>query len=200
VTTPIELDTERLRLRRWRDADRAPFAAMSVDPEVMEFFASLLTRAESDALIDEWQAELATRGWSHWAVELRESERFIGFIGLSVPRWPLPFSPCVEIGWRLARPYWGQGLASEGARAALRVGFERIGLPEIVSFTAVVNVRSRAVMERIGLRDANQDFDHPGVPEGHPVRRHCLYRLTRSEWARNREAAFGTAAPERVSR
>jgi RimJ/RimL family protein N-acetyltransferase len=182
MATVIELQTQRLRLRQWRDADREPFAAMNADPAVMEFFPALQTRAASDASIDAWQAQFAVQGWSNWAAELLDTGRFIGFVGLSVPRRVLPCSPCVEIGWRLARPFWGQGLASEAARGALRVGFEQLALPEIVSFTALGNLRSRAVMERIGMRNARQDFEHPGVPEGHALRLHCLYRITRSQW------------------
>lgn len=179
----IELDTERLRLRAWRDADREPFAALNADPAVMEYFPALLDRAASDAGIDIWRQQFAERGWSNWAVEVKATGAFIGFIGLSIPRRPLPCSPCVEVGWRLARSAWGRGYASEGARASLRCGFERLGLAEIVSFTAIDNRRSRAVMERIGMRDAHQDFEHPGVPEGHPLRLHCLYRLSRDDWA-----------------
>ncbi len=184
----IEFETPRLRMRQWRDADREPFAAMNADPAVMEFFPSPQSRAASDASIDAWQSQFAANGWSNWAAELIESGQFIGFVGLSVPRRVLPFSPCVEIGWRLARPYWGQGLASEAARRALRIGFENLGLTEIVSFTAVGNQRSRAVMERIGMRNANQDFEHPGVPEGHPLRLHCLYRVSRSQWSQNTDS------------
>ena len=178
----IEFDTPRLRLRQWRAEDSAPFAAMNADPAVMGFFPSLQSREASDASIEAWQAQFATQGWSNWAVEVLESGQFIGFIGLSVPRRALPFSPCVEIGWRLARAHWGQGYATEGARAALRVGFERIGLAEIVSYTAAGNLKSRAVMERIGMRNANQDFEYPGIPQGHALRLHCLYRLSRDEW------------------
>jgi len=181
----IEIDTPRLRLRRWRDEDREPFAELNADPAVMAFFASPLGRASSDASIDAWREQFATRGWSNWAVDELSTGRFIGFVGLSVPRRVLPFSPCVEIGWRLARASWGKGFAAEGARAALRVGFERFGLAEIVSFTSVQNVRSRAVMERIGMQDADQDFEYPGVPEGHPLRLHCLYRIGREQWEGN---------------
>ena len=181
---PVELETPRLRLRQWRDTDRAPFAALNADPEVMEFFPAPIDRAASDASIDRWQEQFAQHGWSNWAVELTDSGCFIGFVGLSVPRRVLPFSPCVEIGWRLARAFWGQGYATEAARAALRFGFDQLDLSEIVSFTAVGNARSRAVMERIGMRDAREDFEHPGVPEGHALRRHCLYRLGRQEWTR----------------
>lgn len=182
MPVPIELRTQRLLLRRWRESDREPFAAMNADPQVMEFFPATQSRSVSDASIDSWQKQLAERGWSNWAVELLASAQFIGFIGLSVPKRLLPFSPCVEIGWRLAAEHWGQGFATEGARAALQAGFERLGLQEIVSFTSVLNVRSQAVMQRIGMSNAYQDFEHPGVPEGHPLRPHCLYRMTRRQW------------------
>ena len=181
--TPIEFETSRLRLRVWRDADREAFAALNADPRVMEFFPSVLDRATSDAGIDVWRAQFAEQGWSNWAVEVKDGAPCIGFVGLSIPRRVLPFSPCVEIGWRIAHAHWGHGYATEAARGALAIGFERLGLDEIVSFTTLTNARSRAVMERIGMRDAHEDFEHPGVPEGHALRPHCLYRLTRSVWA-----------------
>src|SRR5512137_2266884 len=143
VTTPIEFVTPRLRSRQWCDADREPFAALNADPAVMEFFPALIGREASDASIDAWQSQLRTRGWSNWAVEVRATSAFIGFVGLSVPRRVLPFSPCVEIGWRLARAHWGQGFATEAARGALRVAFDQLALPEIVSFTTLLNLRSR---------------------------------------------------------
>jgi len=186
VAQVIEFETARLRMRQWRESDREPFAAMNADPVVMEFFASVQGRAASDASINVWQSQFAAQGWSNWAAESIESGRFIGFVGLTVPRRTLPFSPCVEIGWRLARPWWGQGLATEAAREALRIGFERLALEEVVSFTAVGNQRSRAVMERIGMRNANRDFEHPGIPEGHALRLHCLYRVSRSQWSQKR--------------
>jgi RimJ/RimL family protein N-acetyltransferase len=186
----IELETARLKMRQWRDSDRAPFAAMNEDPMVMEFFAAPSPPAASDASIDAWQAQFAAQGWSNWALELRESGEFIGFTGLSVPRRTFSFSPCVEIGWRLARKFWGKGYATEAARAALQVAFERLALPEVVSFTAVGNLRSRAVMERIGMRNTNQDFDYPSIAEGHPLRLHCLYRITCAQWS---DSTRGTA-------
>ena len=182
----IEFDTPRLRLRAWREADRAPFAAMNADPAVMEFFPAVQSRETSDASVDLWQAQFAAQGWSNWAAELRETGRFIGFVGLTVPRRVLPCSPCVEVGWRLAREFWGRGLATEAARGALQIGFDRLDLQEIVSFTAIANRRSRAVMERLGMTNADQDFEHPGVPEGHALRLHCLYRLARVDWTRAR--------------
>jgi RimJ/RimL family protein N-acetyltransferase len=148
----------------------------------MEFFPATLTPEESNAAVSRWQAQIAERGWGLWAVEILSSQQFIGFIGLQVPVAPLPFAPCVEVGWRLAHEHWGKGYATEGARAALRVGFEQLQLAEIVSFTAVQNVRSRAVMERLRMQQSDTTFEHPGVPEGSPLRTHCLYRLTYEEW------------------
>jgi RimJ/RimL family protein N-acetyltransferase len=179
---PITYETARLRARTWTDADRAPFAALNADPDVMRYFPAPIARAASDASIDAWQAQLVERGWSNWAIEERASGTFIGFVGLSVPKRVLPCSPCVEIGWRLARAHWHRGYATEAALGALRVGFEQIGLDEIVSFTALGNRPSRAVMERLGMRDADENFEHPGVPEGHPLRMHCLYKLSRADW------------------
>jgi RimJ/RimL family protein N-acetyltransferase len=151
----------------------------------MEFFPAPIGREASDASIDAWQSQFAERGWSNWAAEVSESGEFIGFVGLTIPRRALPFSPCVEAGWRLARSHWGKGFATEAARGALRIGFERLGLFKIVSFTTIHNRRSRAVMERIGMHNANEDFEHPGVPEGSPLRLHCLYRLSREQWQAN---------------
>ncbi|MEO6854765.1 MAG: GNAT family N-acetyltransferase [Rhodoferax sp.] len=178
MAQPIRLETPRLLLRQWLPQDRAPFAALNADPQVMEFFPAVRTRAESDQMVDSCQALIAERGWGFWAAELKTSGQFIGFVGLHEPSALLPFSPCVEIGWRLAAPYWGQGLATEAAKAALQFGFDQVGLAEIVSFTAVANARSRAVMERLGMQ-ADGTFEHPQVPEGHALRLHCLYRLAR---------------------
>src|SRR5688572_8180938 len=133
----IEIEAPRLVLRQWRDSDREPYAALNADPVVMEFFPATQDRAASDAMVEAWSGQIDDRGWSNWAVELRATGQFIGFIGLTVPRRVLPFSPCVEIGWRLARAHWGQGYATEGACAALGAGFERFGLDEVVSFTAL---------------------------------------------------------------
>lgn len=182
ATRPIEFDTPRLAFRVWQDRHRAPFAAMNADPDVMRYFPALLSPEQTNAGIDVWLGQFHEQGWSNWAVERRDSGRFIGFIGLSVPRRPLPFSPCVEIGWRLERAAWGHGYATEGARACLRVGFEQLGLEEIVSFATLTNRPSIAVMNRIGLRHADADFEHPAMQAGHPLRRHCLYKITRSQW------------------
>jgi RimJ/RimL family protein N-acetyltransferase len=174
-----QLHTERLILRHWREADREPFARMNADPAVMEFFPACLARAESDALVDRIEADFRQYGFGPFAVELRTEGEFIGFTGLSVPGFEARFTPCVEIGWRLAPDYWGQGFATEAARAVVRYGFGTIGLDEVVSFTVPANVRSRSVMERLGMtHDPADDFDHPSLPEGHPLRRHVLYRLS----------------------
>jgi RimJ/RimL family protein N-acetyltransferase len=172
--------TERLLLRQWRDEDREPFAAMNADPEVMRHFPAPLTRAESDAFVDGVSGQLADHGWGLWALQDATTGTFLGFTGLAVPRFEAAFTPAVEVGWRLRRDAWGHGYASEAARAALAVGFGDLGLDEIVSFTSVGNVRSRAVMARIGMtHDPADDFDHPALAEGHPLRRHVLYRLRR---------------------
>lgn len=183
---PIELETPRLILRTWRESDREPFAAMNQDPRVMEHFPAIIPPERSNASVDAFIAGFAARGWSNWALERRDTGEFIGFTGLSIPRADLPFSPCVEVGWRLARAHWGFGFASEAARAALAAGFERIGLDEIVSMTARTNLRSQAVMRRIGLVDTGFGFDHPGVPEGHPVRPHVLFRIRAAQWRAGR--------------
>jgi RimJ/RimL family protein N-acetyltransferase len=156
------------------------FAALNADPKVMEYFPKLLDRDESDQLAARIRENFARRGFGLWAVEVPGVAEFIGFVGLSVPGFSAHFTPCVEIGWRLAHDHWGRGYATEAARASLQFGFEHHGLDEIVSFTAAVNRRSRAVMERIGMTHTPDDeFDHPTVPEGHTLRRHVLYRIRR---------------------
>ena len=182
----IELDTARLHLRQWREDDLRPFADLNADPEVMAHFPAPLEYPASNALALRCQALIAERGWGFWAAELKESGQFIGFVGLHTPIAELLFAPCVEVGWRLARAYWGRGLATEAACAALRVGFETLELQEIVSFTTLGNLRSRAVMERIGMHRTDEDFDHPAVPPGSPLRAHCLYRLNRDGWRKPR--------------
>jgi RimJ/RimL family protein N-acetyltransferase len=175
------LRTPRLVLRRWRCADREAFAALNADPRVMAHFPSTLTREESDASADRIERELAEQPFGLWAVEIPGVTAFAGFTGLHVPSFEAAFTPCVEIGWRLAFAHWGRGYATEAARAVLAYAWDPLGLAELVSFTAVDNARSRAVMDRIGMRhDPAADFDHPGLPEGHPLRRHVLYRVRRA--------------------
>ena len=170
-------------MRRWRPEDLGPFAALNADPDVMEHFPSMLSPEETAAAIGRVERHFESHGFGFWAVEVPGVEPFIGFIGLAVPAFETSFTPCIEIGWRLARSWWGQGLATEGARAALAYGFERLSLPEIVSFTVPGNVRSRRVMEKLGMR-YSEDFEHPRIEPGHPLRRHVLYRLSRAEWYR----------------
>jgi RimJ/RimL family protein N-acetyltransferase len=184
----IEFETDRLRLRQWIEADREPlFASLNSDPHVMEFLLSLLDRATSDAMFDRIQFRITEQGWGFWAVESKTDGQFIGFVGLNIPQYELPFAPCVEVGWRLAVDYWGKGYATEAAKGALAVGFNRLNFPEIVSFTATANHRSRAVMERLGMERDAATFDHPLLAIGHPLCEHYLYRLSRGKWQSDRE-------------
>lgn len=186
--------TERLLLRYWRRSDRAPFAALNADPRVREFFPGCLTRQKSDASVDEIEAHIDRHGFGLWAVEVPGVTAFAGFIGLSVPRFEAHFTPCVEIGWRLSADCWGHGYATEGARACLEYGFNQLDRTEIVSMTTVGNVRSRRVMEKIGMiRDPEDDFDHPGIPVGHPLRRHVLYRIFKEPRNTQNSRKGGTA-------
>ncbi len=171
------LKTKRLILRPWREEDLEPFAQLNADPKVMEFFPSTRTKEESDQLVEWMQKKIERQGWGWWAVEVPNVAPFIGFIGLNDVDFIPQFGDVVEVGWRLGLEFWGKGYATEGACACLSYGFETLQLKEIVSFTATQNMRSRAVMERIGMhRDPKDDFDHPKLPEGHPLRRHVLYR------------------------
>ena len=180
MNLPTELRTTRLWMRRWRAEDREPFAWLNADPQVMEYFPALLSREESDERVERIEAHFQQHGFGLWAVELTEMESFVGFIGLSILRTNLPCAPGVEIGWRLAAEHWGQGYATEGARAALDFGFGPLQLEQIVSFTVPANARSRRVMEKIGMKHSpSEDFDHPLLPEGHLQRRHVLYRAMR---------------------
>jgi ribosomal-protein-alanine N-acetyltransferase len=182
----VELASDRLLLRRWRPQDREPFAAINADPEVMRFFPATLTRAESDALIERFERGHEQDGWGLWALELRATGRLVGFTGLAPAGWDPHYLPDVEIGWRLARDAWGRGYATEAAWAVLAFAFERAGLDGVVSLTAVANERSRAVMHRLGMRrDSDEDYEHPLLPEGHPLRPHVVYRLSRADWARD---------------
>lgn len=176
-----EIGAARLRLRAWREEDRPAFAALNADPRVMEHLHGLLSRRESDALVDRIEAHFGLHGFGLWAVELRDAACFAGFVGLSVPRFEAHFTPCVEVGWRIAHEHWGQGFATEAATAALAFGFERLGLEEIVSFTVPANLRSRGVMDRIGMtHEPADDFDHPMFDASHRLSRHVLYRKPRA--------------------
>jgi RimJ/RimL family protein N-acetyltransferase len=177
-----ELRTERTSLRAWRDEDLEPFARLNADPEVMRWFPSLLSTEASDALASRIRARLAEDGWGLWALEVPGVSPFCGFVGLSRVPFEASFTPAVEIGWRLDQPWWGRGYATEAATACIEFAFETLGLSEIVSFTTTANTRSRAVMERLGMRhDPDGDFEHPGIPAGNPIRPHVLYRLERDD-------------------
>lgn len=174
------LATARLTLRPWRAADRAPWAAMNDDAEVMRYLPKHLTRAEADEIVDRYAAHFEAKGFGFWAVEETATGTFIGMVGLFSPPAQLPFAPATEIGWRLARPAWGKGYATEAARACLAFAFDTLGLDEVVSFTVPSNARSRGVMAKIGMtRDLEGDFEHVRVPVGHPLRPHVLYRIRR---------------------
>ncbi len=178
----IEPKTDRILLRQWRPSDKEPFAALNADPKVMEYFPSVLNRQESDAMADRFAALIAERGWGFWVAELKASGEFLGFVGLHVASDDLPFSPCVEIGWRLAHEHWGKGYTTEAAEEAMGIGFEILGLEEIVAFTTMGNLRSQAVMQRLGMEMAGT-FAHPKLPDDSMLKQHCLYRITRKQHA-----------------
>lgn len=174
----MTLSGDRVCLRRWRDKDREAFASMNADARVMEFFRGRLRRVESDAMVDHIEKHFSERGFDLWAIEIPDVAAFIGFAGLEVPEFRSHFTPCVEVGWRLAFEHWVKGYATEAARLALHYGFGALALSEIVSFTSVTNRRCRAVMERLGMRrDPAEDFDYPRLPEGHPLRNPLPARL-----------------------
>ena len=182
------IETDRLLLRAWQQADRQPFAEMNADELVMEYFPKPLTSSESDGLVDHIERHFKQHQFGLWAAEVKETRTFAGFIGLQVPGFEAHFTPCVEIGWRLAYPFWGQGFAPEGARAVLDFAFNVAQLDEVVSMTTVENQRSRRVMEKLGMtHTTSEDFEHPSLPEGHPLRPHVLYRLSKKRWLSNQE-------------
>ena len=177
---PQEIRTDRLLLRRWCASDAHPFAVMNSDPKVMEFFPALMTQSESDESIQRFCEHFDQHGFGRWAVEVPGTAKFIGFVGLSQPAWQTSFTPCVEVSWRIASDFWGQGFAPEAATAALEFGFQALGLDKIFSFTVPANTRSRRVMEKIGMTHlVDQDFAHPILPPDHPLSRHVLYQICR---------------------
>ena len=189
-TGAAPLTTPRLILRTWREEDLEPFAQLNADERATQYLLHRLTRAQSDALVARISAHFERTGFGLWAVEAPGLAPFIGAVGLVVPGFSAAFTPCVEIGWRLAPAFWGRGFASEAARAALAFGFEKAGLDEILSFTVPANQRSQAVMQRLGMtRSAAEDFDHPLVPAGHPLLRHVLYRMSKAAWQASTSAA-----------
>jgi RimJ/RimL family protein N-acetyltransferase len=181
------LTTERLLLRRWKDSDLAPFAELNADPEVMQHIRDPISRAESDAFAARIEEHLETDGYGLWAVEVRETGTFVGFTGLALQTFEAPFNPSIEVGWRLAREAWGHGYATEAARSALEFAFEVLDLDEVVSITTTSNVRSQAVMRRLGMtRDPADDFEQQHKPVGDPLRAAVLHRLSQQAWAARR--------------
>ena len=179
----LEFSTGRLRLREWKNSDAVPFGRLNADPDVMEFFPSTLSRIESDDMIGRIRTHFEKNGFGLWAVEIPGECDFIGFVGLQIPRFDAHFQPCVEIGWRLDKQHWGKGYATEAAKEVLRVGFNELSLNEIVSMTAVINLRSQRVMQKIGMNySAFDDFDHPKVPAESELNRHVLYRLSKTQF------------------
>ena len=180
-----KLETDRLLLRQWIDQDLPIFAALNSDPEVMKYFPALLTREESNAMAEKCKSLIAERGWGAWAVELKSSGEFFGFVGLHIPKSNLPFSPCVEIAWRLHKQFWGNGYATEAAQKALSFAFSALNLEDVVSFTTTTNFRSRSVMERLGFSNTYQNFEHPDIQKGHALQEHVLYKITKIQWQEN---------------
>ncbi|MFZ1979195.1 MAG: GNAT family N-acetyltransferase [Bacteroidota bacterium] len=174
------IETERLVLRTWQESDIIPFAEMNRDPEVMEFFPKILSQEETEAFYKRITADLEQNGFGLFAVETKQDQIFIGFIGFARPSFSSYFTPCIEIGWRMDKRFWNMGFATEGAKACLEYGFSKLNFKEIVSFTAKINKRSINVMKRIGMAYAG-DFEHPNVAEGHPLRRHVLYKISRED-------------------
>jgi RimJ/RimL family protein N-acetyltransferase len=191
------LETDRLRLRQWTERDREPLARLNADPEVMRYFPAPLTRAESDAMLDRMRAHIDANGWGWWAAETREGGDFVGAVGLVPVKDIMAFAPAVEVGWRLAKPHWGRGYATEAAAEAFRFGFDALGLREILSFTAKINTPSQAVMSRLGMSRV-QAFEHPSVDPASPLRDHWLYRRSRHrvEFACGNFTARAVAAEE----
>ncbi|WP_455212526.1 GNAT family N-acetyltransferase [Kaarinaea lacus] len=178
----IEIETQRLKLRQWRKQDWPAFAELNADPTVMQYYPRTLSTEESNAMAQRMSTLIRKQGWGFWAVEKCDEMRFIGFVGLNKPAYKLPVTPCVEIGWRLAKEYWGCGYATEAAQACLPVAFNALKLSEVYSFTSLANIKSQAVMQRIGMANTHANFEHPMIPEKHPLREHVLYKIDKSSW------------------
>lgn len=178
----VELETERLRLRQWKDSDYPVFAEINSDEEVMKYYPNVMTESESNEMANKICSLIASRGWGFWAVEEKISGKFIGFVGLHEPTYDLPVTPCVEIGWRLGRNYWGKGYATEAAKEVLNFAFEGLGLNVVYSFASIQNVKSWSVMRRLNMENTGDNFGHPIIPEGHELREHVLYRITKAQW------------------
>ena len=184
----IELETERLLLRQWSKDDYSAFATMNADSVVMEYYPNTLTSEQSDALAEKFENMIAQQGWGFWALELKDQASFIGFVGLNEPGYTLPVTPCVEIGWRLDKKYWGRGYATEAAKAVLDFSFNKLNLNEIFSFTPASNLRSRALMERLNMLNTEQNFSHPLVPANNLLSEHVLYKIDKSAWLKGNKS------------
>ena len=176
--------TKRLLLRKWQESDLVPFYKLNSNPKVMEFFPKALTKNESDGLAKDIQKKLIQNRWGIWAVEEKQSGNFIGFVGLNQPKTELPFTPCIEIAWRLAEEYWGKGYATEAAKKSLEYAFNNLPVNEVVSFTAKINERSEAVMQRLGMTNTQRNFNHPEVPPHSLLYEHVLYKITTKQWCK----------------
>jgi len=176
------LTTHRLILRQWLPNDYSLFSKINADSDVMKYYPSILTESESNRFAKKAESLISKRGWGFWAVELKEDNSFIGFVGLHEPEADLPFTPCVEIGWRLSKKYWGKGYATEAARAVLNYAFDVLQLNEVVSFASLQNAKSKSVMERLKMENVMQNFEHPSISEGHHLREHVLYKINKAMW------------------
>lgn len=184
MTDIITLQTDRLILRQWTAQDRVQFAKINSDPEVMKYYPETLSSEASNAMADKIEDLINTQGWGFWALELKQDSKFIGFTGLHKPHYELPITPCVEIGWRLAKEHWGKGYATEAGRAALNTAFSTLQLPEVYSFATITNSLSIAVMQRLNMKNMHSNFDHPVMPSTSPLKEHCLYKISHSQWAK----------------
>ena len=178
-------ETERLKLRQWLPDDYVHFSELSADPEVMEYFPGVLSESESSSFVKKTESLISKNGWGFWAVELKSTQQFIGFVGLHNPEAKLPFTPCTEVGWRLSKKYWGNGYATEAANASLQYAFQTLTIENVFSFTSINNNRSTAVMERLGMVNQMQNFQHPAIPKGHTLREHVLYKISKESWLKN---------------
>jgi RimJ/RimL family protein N-acetyltransferase len=181
-TEIVELKTERLLLRQWRNQDLPEMASINADSTVMKYYPKLLSRQESNAAVEKFKSLISKNGWGFWAVESTRDRSFIGLVGLHKPAYKLPFGPCVEIGWRLARASWGQGYATEAGTACLDFAFGKLELSEVFAFSSVPNMKSRAVMERLDMENIQANFGHPTVPHNSPLREHVVYKIDSQKW------------------
>jgi len=179
---PVSLESDRILLRPWKPSDLQPFAIMNADEDVMRYYPATLSHEESNDFAKRIEERFNKNGWGFWVLEHKATGQFMGFTGLNIPGYNLPCNPCIEIGWRLARSFWGEGYATEAATACLDFAFSNIQTDRIVSFASVVNERSWQVMERLGMWNTKQNFDHPVIPEGHELAEHVLYEIDRKSW------------------